>query len=245
MLDANQAQGPQHPQHPQGPQGLLSQGRGQGRGQSQGGLLPPPPPPPPIPESREDLDALNAKRIELGNQLEGMMDRREELADQLSEAPPTARPGLEERIALLDDRSGRVEREIQLLDDAIAAGLAQGLGMSETEGEAVTVQIDEGRFSGRDLAVFMIGEALTLVLLGMFLFRRMLRRAREQFAGAHNDPVRMDQLQNAVDAIALEVERISEGQRYVTKVLNAGGQPDFAAGAGQAQEAVPARRKGS
>jgi hypothetical protein len=199
---------------------LLSQGSGQGRGQSQGGLLPPAPPPPPIPGSREDLDALNAKRIELGNQLEGMTDRREELADQLS------------------------EREILLLDDAIASGLAQGLGMTETEGEPVTVHIDEGGFSGRDVAVFMIGEALTLVLVGMLLFRRMLRRAREQFAGAPNDPARMDQLQNAVDAIALEVERISEGQRYVTKVLNAG-QPDFAAGAGQAQEAVPARRKGS
>lgn len=238
MLDANQAQG-------QGPQGPQAQGRGQGQGQSQGGLLAPTPPPPPIPGSREDLDALNAKRIELGNQLEGMTDRREELADQLSEAPPTARAGLEERIALLDDRSGRLEREILLLDDAIAGGLAQGLGMSETEGEAVTVHIAEGGFSGRDVAVFMLGEALALVLLGMFLFRRMLRRAREQFAGAPNDPARMDQLQNAVDAIALEVERISEGQRYVTKVLNAGGQPDFAEGAGQAPEAVPARRKGT
>ena len=234
MLDANEAQG-------QPGQGLLGQGRGQGRGQ---GLLPPAPPPPPVPESREELDALHAKRMELGNQLEGMTDRREELADQLSEAPHSARPGLMERIALLDDRSARVEREILLLDDAIASGLARGLAMSEHEAAAVTVQVDDG-FSGRDVAVFMIGEALALVLLGMFLFRRMLRRAREQFAGAPNEPARMDQLQNAVDAIALEVERISEGQRYVTKVLNTGGQPDFAAGAGQAPEAVPARRKGS
>jgi hypothetical protein len=54
----------------------------------------------------------------------------------------------------------------------------------------------------------------------------------------------MDQLQNAVDAIALEVERISEGQRFVTKVLNAGGQADFAASAGQPQDAVPVRKKG-
>ena len=221
----------------------------QAQGQpGQGRLLPPPPappPPPPIPGSREELDALNAKRIELGNQLEGMTDRREELADQLSEARPSLRPGLEERMAVLDERSARLEREILLLDDAIAAGLAQGLGMSETEGEGVTVQIDEGGFSGEDVAAFMVGEALALVLLGMFVLRRMLRRARQQFAGAPNDPTRMDHLQNAVDAIALEVERISEGQRYVTKVLNAGGQPDFAAGAGEAQEPLPARRKGS
>jgi hypothetical protein len=238
MLDATQAQG-------QPNQGLLPQGRGQAQGQGQGGLLaPPPPPPPPIPESQDELHALHAKRIELGNQLEGMTDRREELADQLSEAPPTARPGLEERIALLDERSALVEREILLLDDAIAAGIARGLGMPEQEGTGVTVQIDDGGFSGRDVAVFMVGEALALVLLGMFLFRRMLRRAREQFAGTPNDPARMDQLQNAVDAIALEVERISEGQRYVTKVLNAGAQPDFVAGAGQQQDAMPVRKKG-
>lgn len=237
MLHANQAQGTPG-------QGLLAQGRGQGRGQGQG-LLPPPPPAPPVPDSREELEVLHAKRIELGNQLEGMTDRREDLADQLTEAPPAARPGLEERIRLLDDRSARVEREMLLIDDAVAAGLAKGLGMGALEQTGVTVRVEEGGFSGRDVAVLMLGEALAFVLLGMFLFRRMLRRARAQFAGAPNDPARMDQLQNAVDAIALEVERISEGQRYVTKVLNAGAQPDFVAGAGQEQDAVPARRKGS
>jgi hypothetical protein len=183
--------------------------------------------------------------MELGNQLEGMTDRREELADQLSEAPPTARAGLEERIQLLDDRSARVEREILLLDDAIAAGLARGLAMGEPQGVGPTVQVIEpGIFAERAVGL-MIGEAVVFVLLGIFLYRLGWRRARARFAGATpNDPARMDQLQNAVDAIALEVERISEGQRYVTKVLNAG-QPEFAAGAERAQEAVPVPRKGS
>ena len=34
------------------------------------------------------------------------------------------------------------------------------------------------------------------------------------------DPHRLGQLQQSVDVIALEVERISEGQRYVTKLLD-------------------------
>ena len=42
------------------------------------------------------------------------MDRREELADQLEDADPAARTGLEERIKILDDRSGRLEREVLL-----------------------------------------------------------------------------------------------------------------------------------
>ena len=34
----------------------------------------------------------------------------------------------------------------------------------------------------------------------------------------------MNQLQQSVDAIAVEIERISENQRYVTKMLNESGQ---------------------
>lgn len=238
MLHANQVQG----QGGQGPQ-VQVQARAQARSQS---VRPPLPPPPPVPESEEELHALMAKRIELGNQLEGMTDRREELADQLSEATGPARPGLQERIDLLDSRSARIEREMLLIDDAIAAGIAKGLGVSAQEGTGTTVAVAENEIFAERVIGVMIGEAVAFLLLGIFLYRLGWRRARERFSGsAPNDPARMDQLQNAVDAIALEVERISEGQRYVTKVLNAGGQPDFAAGAGQEQEPVPVRRKGS
>ena len=34
----------------------------------------------------------------------------------------------------------------------------------------------------------------------------------------------MNQLQQSVDAIAVEIERISENQRFVTKMLNENGQ---------------------
>lgn len=41
--------------------------------------------------------------------------------------------------------------------------------------------------------------------------------ARGRPAVNHGEP---DQLQQSIDAIALEVERISEGQRYVTKMVD-------------------------
>src|SRR5258708_23335372 len=46
---------------------------------------------------------------------------------------------------------------------------------------------------------------------------------------------RLDRLDQAVDAIALEVERIGEGQRFVTRVMSEGGK---AIGSG----AAPPRR---
>ena len=45
--------------------------------------------------------------------------------------------------------------------------------------------------------------------------QRLLARQRPA-----TDQNRFDHLQQSVDVIALEVERISEGQRYVTRILN-------------------------
>ena len=38
---------------------------------------------------------------------------------------------------------------------------------------------------------------------------------------------RLARLENAVESIAVEIERISEGQRYVTKLLNERAQPQL------------------
>jgi hypothetical protein len=52
--------------------------------------------------------------------------------------------------------------------------------------------------------------------------------------------MRLTRLEQATDAIAIEVERVAEGQRYLTKVLAQ--DPGRALGAGAAQPlAVPAR----
>jgi hypothetical protein len=66
----------------------------------------------------------------------------------------------------------------------------------------------------------MIIEGVVLVLLGAlawrFWFRRAVERIRRELAGT---PAGQRELKDAVDAIALEVERISENQRFVTKLL--------------------------
>jgi hypothetical protein len=79
------------------------------------------------------------------------------------------------------------------------------------------------------------------VLLGVVFYKWVMRRAREGFArGAPEDARRMDQLQNSVDAIAVEIERISENQRYVTKALSEGTQP---IGSAEAREEALVPRK--
>jgi chaperonin cofactor prefoldin len=185
------------------------------------------PTPPEVPRTPEELEALGNKRSELKAQLESVTDRREELADQLEDADPSARPGLEARIQVLDDRGAHLEREILQADDAIAVAVAGGVGQGPRDEEETTAEPSSDDVVSKEvLANALMAEALGFVLLGMLIYRWGLRRARERFSrGAPEDSRRLDQLQNSVDAIAVEVERISEGQRYVTKALNEGLQP--------------------
>jgi hypothetical protein len=50
---------------------------------------------------------------------------------------------------------------------------------------------------------------------------------------------RLDRLEQSVDAIAIEIERIAEGQRFVTKVMAERAAPAPARSAPVAGEAVP------
>lgn len=55
-----------------------------------------------------------------------------------------------------------------------------------------------------------------LITLGTVSYRR---RGEDGASGVVVDEARMARLEQAVEAIALEVERISEGQRFTTRLL--------------------------
>lgn len=215
----------------------------QARATSQGGqgsqaVVAPAPPVPPA-ANAEQFHALHARRAELERQLETVTDRRDDLANQLEEAPQMSRPGLLERIQLLDARGTQLEQQLLQTDDAIAAGVAQGLGPSQM------ITIEEipqpPRISDTAIQV-MVGEAVFFILLCFLLYRLGLARGKAAVAGAGSaSSGRMDSLQHAVDAIAVEVERISENQRYVTKMLNEGQAP---AAPIASREEEGARRRG-
>lgn len=71
----------------------------------------------------------------------------------------------------------------------------------------------------------LIGMVLTgvvLITLGIPIIRIIARRLEPRPRGepsADTNP-RLERLEQAVDAVAIEVERISEGQRYTNKILS-------------------------
>jgi hypothetical protein len=184
----------------------------------------------PMPRTARDIDALKARRDELSNQLQSVDGRRSRLITQLKQTgDATATRGLEARLALLDARQLQLESDIQQTGEALTSPAAGNLATTASP----PVFAGLGR---RDVMTLSI---LSIVLIAFplaFGFARSLWRK----AGRPGPPPavftetaqRLERLEASVDAIAIEIERISEGQRFVTKLLSENQQAPML-GAGQ------------
>jgi hypothetical protein len=212
-------------------------------------VLPPPPPAPPAPPGQPVAVDIGQGAIPLENlprttqQLQGLRERREILRDQLDRAQnrreetlrqlnndgegrlsPEARVGIQQRLTQLDQRILQIERDQatteQLLSNAPADVLARAA--QEERQRDNRNRVDEDEAVGAAFGAFGFGVVLTLVLSRI---RRRFARRRAAKLGVANpavaaaDDPRIERLAQAVDAIAEEVERIGEGQRFVTQLL--------------------------
>jgi hypothetical protein len=73
-----------------------------------------------------------------------------------------------------------------------------------------------------EVAVVTIGLVGTLSAITVALVRALQPKPRANALSAHSDAqsAQLEQLQQSVDAIALEVERIAEAQRFSAKLLS-------------------------
>ncbi|MFL5558336.1 MAG: hypothetical protein ACJ794_06890 [Gemmatimonadaceae bacterium] len=70
------------------------------------------------------------------------------------------------------------------------------------------------------VSIVIVGMAASLSVIGVFVFRAIRKTApAPRFTDALQYDQRFDQLQQSVDAIAVEVERIAEAQRFSAKLL--------------------------
>jgi len=60
--------------------------------------------------------------------------------------------------------------------------------------------------------------ALTAIGVGIHAYLRRMRRKDSHVYVAHYDEDRLARIEQAVDAIAIEVERVAESQRFLTKL---------------------------
>jgi hypothetical protein len=153
----------------------------------------------------------------------------------MDQATGQPRVELAERIKALDARNARIENELNGIDDKVSALMGRGVtfpaaspeywpappvtpsppgfpGMLIPEPDPFNSQW--GELFGGMLAI----QGLTFALLGVVLWRSFRRQITTRLTG--EDANRLEQLQRSVDVMAVEVERISEGQRFTAKLLH-------------------------
>lgn len=184
-----------------------------------------------------DIAIVKARREELSNQLQSVDGRRSRLLNQLRQNDdPTAAKGLQDRLALLDARQLQLESDLAETGRQLSSAPA---GMVATTGVAANFA---GFGSGQLLALSIVAVIFVFAPLAIGFARTLWKRSSRPALppAVLNEAVqRLERVEAAVEAIAIEIERISEGQRFVTKLLSEG-QPAQRLGAGQ-HSAEPVR----
>jgi hypothetical protein len=164
---------------------------------------------------------LVQQRKVLGNQMEELQEDRSEIARRLSgegegHAMDAAdRAGLQKRLTSIDQR-------IEALDAQIAGADAQVASAAAVPG--AVVEPPPYRREGPPEEFFVLGGIFMFVAIlpmSIAYSRRIWRRGASVVSAIPRDVVdRFNQLDQAVESIAVEVERIGEGQRFITRVLS-------------------------
>jgi cytochrome c biogenesis protein ResB len=164
------------------------------------------------------------QREVLGDQMDRLQNERRDISNRLSneneqQLTSADKAGLEKRLATLDGR-------IEAMDKQIAAADAQVAATAAVPG-AVVERPPEVRH-GPPEEVFILGGIFMFVAImpiSIAYARRIWRRSAAAVAAIPKDIIdRFTQIDQAVESIAVEVERIGEGQRFITRVLSEQGK---------------------
>lgn len=180
-------------------------------------------------------------REELKAQLAALEAQRDEIAGQLQNPMVSGsnRTGLSRRIEQLDSRIAKLDQEIAQVDAAIAGVAAPdvvvGVPPRDSRHEAL---------NGPPEAIIALGTIFMLCVLlplSIAYARRIWRRGAAVVTSIPAEiNERLSRMDQNLDTIAVEVERIGEGQRFLTRVYAE--QQGLPAGAAERVEA-PHREK--
>jgi hypothetical protein len=150
---------------------------------------------------RVDLAGLQAQWRGLRSQLDNMLRNN------------PARPGVQQQWADVGVQIARVEGDIATLQARIA--LKQGLPVG------VPSSVARPPWNNPAIVIPTVSIVSLFMLLPLSIgwARRISRRAPEPAPISREVATRLERIEQAVDTIAVEVERISEGQRFVTKLM--------------------------
>jgi hypothetical protein len=188
------------------------------------------------PSASAIYEGFKAQRSELNNQLDELQSTRREITSQMEDVAggSAQQKALETRISDIDSR-------IATVDHMLASNAAQIAQAAAIPGAVV----EPPRFvrQGPPEEAYVLGGMFMIIVffpLSVALARRIWRRSAAVVTSFPKEIAeRLSRMEQAVEATAVEVERIGEGQRFLTRLFTEG-EGARAIGAGAAQ---PLERK--
>jgi hypothetical protein len=130
------------------------------------------------------------------------------------------RTGLEQRIVVLDKRMVQLESDIAATGRQLSATPLMVLNSAGSSGGGDDIPDNVAAMGGMFIGLILF--PLTVVL-ARNLWKRGTRSSAAaplQLAGEAGQ--RLERLEHGMEAIAIEIERVAEGQRFVTRLMSEG-----------------------
>ena len=181
-------------------------------------------------------EGFKAQRRELTNQLNDLEGTRSTISGQLEEMPASSpeRKPLETRLTDIDSRIASVDQ--RLAANAVDISKAAAI-------PGAVVELPPPIQQGPPEDAYVLGGLFMILVffpLSVALARRIWRRSSAAVASFPREiGERLLRMEQALEATSVEVERIGEGQRFLTRLFTEG-EGARAIGAGAAQ---PIERK--
>lgn len=185
------------------------------------------------------LRAMRAQRDILGDQLSTLQQRRSELLSQIDRTAVTnaARKGMDQELSQVNSRIDALGLQIANADQLVAQAAAVP-GSTQAPASRRLDQPDPDMIAGMSFVVIMA----FVVPITIAFSRRIWRRSAQVTTGMSPEfSERLAAMERGLDAVALEVERIGESQRFLTQTLAARG--DVPALPAAQREALPVNRR--
>lgn len=185
-----------------------------------------------VPRNPAEAAILQAQRDAISSQIMNVRERRSSIARSYERASGANRAGLEQQLRVLDNRILQLEQEL----DASGRVLYQSNFVTTSTGVVPRPfgNISSGQFTGISIVFILFVLGPLAASLGRMMWRRSATPPMPP--GWYDASQRLERLEQAVDTIAVEVERVSEGQRFMTKIMTQNAAPTASAnGASAAQ----------
>lgn len=181
-------------------------------------------------QAAADAAAQQARVTVLRERVDALRAERDGLVEQINDGQVAAvEAASKERLATVQAQLAEQEAQVRQLEDVLAA---QGVVVPRTmsaEGGIPSIPVDPNRDIPENVKEVMLASVFVIGFPIALAFARLVwKRATAIGAPARGAALgpevsgRLDRIEQAVDAIAVELERVSEGQRFVTKALAAG-----------------------